>query len=63
MFMFKVPVCKWYCGPTVLFARNIYFISILFLKVYTYTLYTFECLLLRGLFTRPGIFKDNVQNI
>jgi hypothetical protein len=47
MFMFKVSMCKWYCGPTVLFARNIYFVSILFLKIYTWRVYTIGYLLLR----------------
>jgi len=38
------------------YLQEIYFVSIWFLKVYTYTVYTLGCLLLRGVFTRPGIF-------
>ena len=63
MFMFKVSMCKWYCGPIVLFARSIYFVSILFLEVYTYTVYTLGYLILRVLFTRPGIFFKTMSRI
>ena len=43
---------------TVLFARNLYFVSILFLKVYTYTECKVVCLRLKGLLARPGILRQ-----